>query len=56
MSGTFITAIVSPAEFVIMTIILSLLLVIVYLLWSLSRSVVELNQRVKRIENEVDDW
>ena len=52
---TLIAAIVTPAEFVVTALILSLLLVIAYMLWSLTRSVKALNRRLERIENEVNN-
>jgi len=55
LSLIFVTIVVTPTEIIITTIILSFLLVIVYLLWSLSRSVKKLNRRFERIENELND-
>ena len=55
LSLTFVTVVVTPAEIIVTTIILSFLLAIVYLLWSLSRSVKKLNRRFERIENELND-
>ena len=55
LSLTFVIIVVTPAEIIITAIILSFLFVIVYLLWSLSRSVKKLNRRFERIENELND-
>ena len=55
LSVIFVTVIITPAEIIVTTIILSFLLVIVYLLWSLSRSVKKLNRKFERIENELND-
>ena len=55
LSLTFVIIVITPAEIIVTTIILSFLLVIVYSLWSLSRSVKKLNRRFERIENELND-
>ena len=55
LSLTFVTVVITPAEIIVTTIILSFLLMTVYLLWSLSRSVKKLNRRFERIENELND-
>ena len=50
--GAFVvgTAVVAPVEFTVAAIVVSLLVVIVVQLWSLSRSVAELNQTIESIE------
>ena len=55
LSLTFVIVVITPAEIIVTGIILSFLLVIVYLLWSLSRSVKKLNRRFERIEDELND-
>jgi len=55
LSLTFVIVVITPAEIIVTTIILSFLLMIVYLLWSLSRSVKKLNRRFERIESELND-
>jgi Flp pilus assembly protein TadB len=55
LSLTFVIVVIAPAEIIVTAIILSFLLVIVYLLWSLSRSVKKLNRRFERIEDELND-
>jgi len=55
LSLTFVIVVITPAEIIVTAIILSFLLVIVYLLWSLSRSVKKLNRRFERIEDELND-
>ena len=44
------TAVVAPIEYAVAAIVVSLLVVIVVQLWSLSRSVAELNQTIESIE------
>ncbi|SDE93405.1 hypothetical protein [Halorientalis regularis] len=50
--GSFVigTAVVAPVEFTIAAIVVSLLVVIVFQLWNLSRSVAELNRTIESIE------
>ena len=55
LSLTFVIVVITPAEIIVTAITLSFLLVIVYLLWSLSRSVKKLNRRFERIEDELND-